>query len=75
MWDNKQHKVTKGSPEIALEGNIAVSNNNIRAIQKSPGPRTKASWLAAVFEPLLFPFAVVALRFLTASARKATAPS
>lgn len=70
MWEDKQDKVDDGSPAIAPGGNSAVEHPLSSSAHTSIYSGTKLSFLARVFEPLLYPFAVIALYVLTKSTRK-----
>ena len=69
MWELKQDKVgcTSGASPCPSQ-NRTDSVGNSKLVQEdiiSALPATTKTLLAAIFEPILYPFAVLALRILT----------
>lgn len=71
MREDKQDKAGDGSPAITPGGNTTVEHSLTQLARTGTSSETKLSLLARVFEPLLYPFAVIALRILTNSTRRA----
>lgn len=78
MGANEQDEMGRASPNsITSIANIARSGEGIVPVGK-PNPdvsgwlSTKSTVLAAIFEPLLYPFAVLALRILIGTDRNTT---
>lgn len=79
MGANEQDEMGRASPNsIASIAHIAKSGEGIVPVGK-PNPDVSSGWLstkstvlAAIFEPLLYPFAVLALRILIGTDRNTT---